>query len=137
VRDPSAGLPTGLRLGLAAGLSALALGLPWSGRTGSCDAGAACRAARAGLAGADSPARLFLASAFLALLAVTARPRTMATRRVARAGTGALGVVVVLAAAHRSVPVLLCALAALALAAPPVWRRSRKPAVFGAAASGR
>jgi hypothetical protein len=137
IRDPLARLPTGLRFGLAAVLSLLALGLPW--RTafwtfaGRCDGRGACGPEMARTTGAESPARIVLVGAFLALAAVAIRTRTPATRRIARAGTGCLAIAAALAAADRSVPILVCGLAALALTGPPAWRSGPNRRIFGTA----
>lgn len=136
IRDPLGRLPTRLRLALAAALSLVALGLPWRTDTwafGGCGSPGVCEQVARSV-GADSPTRLFLVGAFLALAVVAARTRTPGTRRIARAGTGCLAVGAVLAAADRSVPVLICTLAGLALSAPPAWRN--RP-VFGTAPLGR
>jgi hypothetical protein len=119
-RDPLDRLPTALRLGAAAGLCLAPMGMIWTDTP------------RTHVS--EAPVRVFLVGAFLALALVVTRPRTFASRRIARAATVCLGVAALLAAGHRSPPSLICALAALALSAPPVWRRPPRPAVFWSSA---
>jgi peptidoglycan/LPS O-acetylase OafA/YrhL len=119
MREPLAALTTAVRLRVAAGLSVLALGLRWSPSEGG------------GTVASQAPVRVFLAGALVALVYAAARTRSPETRRIGRAATVCLAVAAVLAAADRSVPVLLCVLAAVAFAAPPTWRNPRNAGAFG------
>jgi hypothetical protein len=143
-RDPLTRLPTGLRLWAATALCVLPLGLSWSFSTGFLTSGYYL----AGDCGysdytyctpdqyvpgtflpghstlvSQSPLRVFLVLAAAALVFTATRVRTEATRRVVRVGTGAIGVAAVLAAGNGASIVLICLLAALAMAAPPAWNR--------------
>ena len=89
----------------------------------------------------QSPARVMLIFAAAALCFVATRVRTARTRVVARLACAALAVAGALAASHAASTVLLCALGALALVAPPALRpgRTRGPGYSGGglAPSGR
>lgn len=149
----SSGLPTTARLWAAAGVSLLPLGMVWTvtpglqtaGTTilGSCDADGYCTPDYYTpgiflpgdvMTAAQAPIRVFLVGAFVALAVAAARPRTQRTRRIARVGTACLLVAALLAAGHGASRPLLCVLAALFLAVPPVWRGVRtapRMPVFG------
>ncbi|MDT4912932.1 MAG: hypothetical protein QOC66_2060 [Pseudonocardiales bacterium] len=117
-------LPTPLRLWAAAGLCILPLGLVWSSR-GSYRPGQH-------VLGSETSARVFLIFAAVVLVLAASRARTAFTRRLVRAATGGLGVVVALALAYRATLTLVCAALALALVAPLVWTAAdrRRAAVF-------
>jgi hypothetical protein len=117
-------LPTPLRLWAAAGLCILPLGLVWSSR-GSYRPGQH-------VLGSETSARVFLIFAAVVLALAAIRARTAFTRRLVRAATGGLGVVVALALAYRATLTLVCAVLALALVAPLVWTAAdrRRAAVF-------
>jgi hypothetical protein len=141
-RDPLARLPTALRLWAAAALCVVPLGLSWSFSSGFLSSGyylygdcgysadAYCTPDQyvpgSYLPGhstivSQSPLRVFLVLAAVALAFTATRVRTEATRRVARIGTGAIAVGAVQAAANGASVVLICLVAALLLAAPPAW----------------
>jgi hypothetical protein len=145
------GPSTRLRLWLGAGLCLLPLGLVWSATPGFLTPGftiygdcgysveeyctldtyiPGAYLPGQHVFGAQASARVFVVFAALVLAVVAARTRTPGTRRLARAGTVAVGIAAVLAAANHAVLPLVCLLAALALTAPPAWRRPGRPGVL-------
>jgi hypothetical protein len=146
-------LPTPLRLWAAAGLCILPLGLVWSTTTGFLTPGmtvyGTCGHADSGFCtsdiylrgsyrpgqhvlGSETSARVFLIFAAVVLVFAAIRARTAFTRRLVRAATGGLGIVVALALAYRATLTLVCAALALALVAPLVWTAAdrRRAGVF-------
>ena len=140
------GLSTRVRLAVAAGLSALPLGLVWSTSPGfltpgfliygDCDysveevctqntyvPGAYIPGGH--FVGAQASSRVFLVFAALVLLLAATRVRTPLTKRLVRAATGALGIALALAVSQRAVSTLACLSLALGLVAPLVWRTPR------------
>lgn len=109
-RDPFAAVPTTRRLWAAAVLCALSLGMAWS----------------YSVAAKEAAIRLFVVAAVLGLLVAAWRPRTPATRRLARIATVALAIALALALGHSSRQVMFPLAVALVLAAPPAWG-SRAP----------
>jgi hypothetical protein len=101
-RDPFAAVPTTRRLWAAAVLCALSLGMAWS----------------YSVAAKEAAIRLFVVAA--------CRPRTPATRQLARIATVALAIALALALGHSSRQVMFPLAVALVLAAPPAWG-SRAP----------
>lgn len=73
------------------------------------------------LHGYSTSARVFIVFAAVILAAVAVRVRTDTTRRWARLATASVGIAAVLAAAERSILALSCLLPALALTVPLVW----------------
>jgi hypothetical protein len=152
VTAPAArGLPTVHRLWAAAALCVAPLGLPWSvtagfsgaGTTvyGSCDGSGYCTpdfyvpgyfVPGTHTLVAQSPVRVFLVFAAVALVWVATRRRTARTLRVARLAIGAVLLAAVLAAANSVVVVLVCALGALGLVGPLVRPRRAPARVRGA-----
>ena len=145
--DPFRALPTTARIWLASLLSLLPLGTAWSIQPGLflptpplpglCDPDGYCAPdiPTAGILTpgstelvSQSPARVMLVFSAAALFFVATRVRTEHTRVVAQVACLSLGVAAVLAAAHVATTTLLCTLTALALVAPPAWRRARRAA---------
>ena len=136
--DPLAGVPTTWRLWGAAALCAAPTGTVWSstftpGTTlyGDCgySDGPYCvpdtylPGTTSMTTVAESPARVFLFAAIVALVFVAVRVRTPLTRRIARAATGSIAIAAVLAAQNGSRTLLVCTLLALVLTVPVVWGR--------------
>jgi CHASE2 domain-containing sensor protein len=67
--------------------------------------------------------RALLVLAALALVWCATRPRTASTRQVARAATLGIGAAAALAASRGAPVPVVCAVLALFLVVPPVWRR--------------
>ena len=140
--SPPAARITPLRLLAAAVLAAIPLGRAWSAGTfytgyvlpGNCNYATTddpyCTSDiyvpgyyRPGSLGRDVPIGLFLAVAALILAIVAVRRRTAGTRRLARAGTVALGIATALALGAGAPTAVICCGFALVLSVPPVWSR--------------
>jgi len=124
---------TSARLWAAAALSTVPMGLVWSpagGSSGHYLPGPATL-------GSQSPARVFLLGAAVALLYTATRTRTPGTRRVARLATAALLAGLALAAAARSPLTLVCAGFALALVVGPAWNTRSTGGVLASSAPRR
>lgn len=158
VGDVVRGLTTSVRLGLAAALCVLPLGLVWSTTAGLLTPGIIL-SGNCGyvdyeyctpdqylpgsyipgdhLLGADVSARLFLVFAAVALGYAAVRTRTAATKRLVRAATVATGIALALATAQRAMLSVVCLVGALALVVPLAWRSPRKPGIFVAGHANR
>jgi len=155
--DPLRVVPTSARIWLAGLLSLLPLGMSWSIQPGMflpspslpglCNPDTGFCTPDIPTAGvltpgstelvSQSPARVMLVFSAAALFFVATRIRTEPTRIVAQVACLSLGVAAVLAAAHVATSTLLCALTALALVAPPVWRGHQARNGGGLAPTGR
>lgn len=142
---PGRGLPTTVRIWAAAVLCLLPLGTTWSMQPGlflptaipgTCDPDTGSCTPDLPTGGilvpgstqlvSQSPARVVLIFAAAALCFVGTRMRTPRTRTVARLACAALALAAALAAGHAATTTVLCALAALALVAPPAWRQGHR-----------
>jgi hypothetical protein len=150
VRGPA----TQVRLAIGAALCVLPLGLVWSTSPGFRTAGyviygdcgysieQVCTSDTyvpgsyfpgSHIVGAQASARVFLVVAAVGLAYAASRTRTPATRRLARAATGAIGVALALALAQRAVLTVACLAVTLVLVVPLVLRSPRTgsdPGVF-------